>query len=606
MQPTSNRLRRRFLAGALALAALPVILPHQADARETEGDRRRRLAAEKRDKVIKDRDMVKWQAEPGRQRIGPMKPAWCDLTSEWKGKITGGILGRQLGKAKRYGLSYSTLVDVAAMLCAHPNQPSWQKQTGYVVQKYVNETGLNKKDVIASIRARLKKARWKRDQKAFCRTVPRAGGSDENKLMHKIYRRLYGCNNYGIFWRTESGGNKELLWYIDRRATPDSEVLRAYYVLDCLKGSETIAQKSPPALADYAVCGLDARKLSRARLEAELAKAPHNSYSRTLARETFGVALAAAGRYKRAVDALVKRDAIYKKVFYDAPQAAWNKWLANYNKNKQHIEAAIAFEARVAGPSISALRGCRAQLGKHLTSYLRSKKIRTRKQLFKVITDNVSAWLVGALVWCNGVEGTRWEGHMFAKILGKARNARGPRAAATYAVIDAIESARKDRTRFGLTPRALRSIPEPYRQNKQRIFWSKRGLSSGFVVEKGKGAVRSVRKTRHGLRITFKRTRVREDVYDCKTTNRVWKIDSSGKVLYHRSCRIIGKKWVDTTPKPVYIPRYAGAGIRRGRYMHFVADMAISNPKYIRKGYPTTVYRSKRKKRVVAAYGFKL
>ena len=606
MQRTSsNRLSRLVIGGTLSLLVLPLLVPRAARA-ETEGDRRRRLERQKRDKVIKPGDMVKWQAEPGRQRIGPMKPAWCDLTTTWKGKVAGKFLGRKLGQVKRYGLNDGLLVDVTEALCAHPNQPTWRKQTGYVVQKYANETGLGKKDIIASIRARLHKAKWKRDKRAFCRTLPlspEAGA--EAELLYRAKRRLYDCPNHNQNRTSNLGAPDKMMWYLDRGTTPSSELMRALAVRDCLTASEQATGRNPARLGVYAVCGLDARRLNRPRLEAELAKAPHNSYSRTRAREAFGEALVAGGRFKRAVDALVKRDPTYKKVFYTAPEAGWSKWVADYKANKQHIDAALAFEKKLQGPSRRALAGCRTRLATHLTSYLHSKRIRTKKQLLKIATNTVSGWLVGGLVWCNGVEGNRWEGHVFARILRKVRNARGPRAAATYAVIDAINDIRNDRSRFPITPRAIPAVPAADRISAQRKLWARRGLRASFIVDKGKGTVRRVRKTRRGLRITFKRTRVKEKVVNCRRTNRVWKIESSGRVEYFRTCKTVGSKWVDTTPKPVVIPRYAAAGIRPGRYMHFVADMATGHAKS-RIGYPTTVYRSKRKKRVVAAFGFKL
>jgi len=601
----------KTVARSALLLALPALLlqlgaPATANA-ETESDRERRLRSEKIDKVITSSQMYKWLPEPGRERVGAMKPSWCHLTSQWKGKIAGSYMRRKLGQVKRYGMGGTNMVNIAEALCARPNQPTWRRQTGYVVQRYVNETGLSKKDAVAAIIARMVPAKWKRAQKSFCSAMsaPSAEASPEQKLFYKAKRRLYGCSGYSIFWKSLSGAPKGLLWQMDKRAAMDSEVMKAFAVLDCLKQSRKAKDKSPFVLGGYAVCGMDARSLNRSKLEREIARGPHNVYSRTIARETFASAAAAGRRYKLVIDALAKRDPAYKKLFYDAPKAGWNKWVASYRAKKTLFEATLAFELKLHGPSRRALAGCRANLRSKLTGYIKSQKVRNKKQLYKVLANDVSGRLLAALVSCTGLEGNQWEGYVMNRLLRKVRNAGGPRAAALYAIVDAVGEIRKDRTRFPFTAKTFGRVHEPDRENMQRKLWSSRKLRGSFLTQKGKGTVRSMKKTRHGIKLTFKKTRVKEAVHRC-TRGAVWKIDRSGKVLYHRNCVQTGTQWVDTTSKPVILPVDAAGGIRRGSFIKYVADYAVSNPKFVRIGYPVVVYKTKRLKRLVAGFGFKL
>lgn len=563
-------------------------------------------AADARSRSTDVTRMVEVQPEPGRDKVPAMKPAWCDLTSDHRGKDRSGWLNRSMTQARDRGFYEDATAQIAGLLCAFPDKPGFQKQTGYFVQLYVNMTGLDTKRAIAAIRARVAKDQWKSQKKSFCDSLdisPEA--SLEQKRLHKARRDIFGCGRT-IFWRSPTGTiSDKLEWYLDKHAEVKSEVIKAYHVLSCLGNGYNAKLSDNYGLARYAVCGLDARSLSWQRLEKELSSGSYNTYAKTLARETFALARAANGRYQPLIKKLIARDATHKKVFVDAPKAGWNKWLGLYAKHKDIFEAAYAFEAKLWGPSKRALNGCLAPLRSMFSKYVRAAKPKNYDQFVKVATDEVGSVLLGALMPCAAHEGNTWEAYLYMALYKKSRDVRGPRYAAYYAVLDQVQEIRKDRERYPFEPKMFgwKSKDDPYQQ--YGVLKSRRKSKTTELVENAKGVVRSVRKTKDGVKLIFKTERWREEVVECTNTNKIWRIDQ-GTVKYFQKCVHKGYKWVKHTEKPVIVPKYATAGIRAGRFVTLSANYPFPTKGFARYGFPLQVYKSKRKKKLVASHGVAL
>ncbi len=567
-------------------------------------DTRADREAERLREDLKISDFVKFDPDPGVARAPAMKPGWCDLTSKFKNQESGGRLERRLGVVKRRGgLGESSLLEVAELLCAHPNAPDWHKQTGYVVQVWMNQTGLGVKGAVASIRARVDVSTWKAQRKQTCsQFTSTAEDSPEQKRMTKAMRTIYGCGGSWPYWMNTQSQSDQLEYYVDKTAEMPSEVLKSFWVMSCLRMMDKLATHDASYLMPYVRCGVDAQSLSRTRLEAEIKRDKLNGFAAVIARDTMGRAKLANRMFRAAIDKLVKRDPTYAEVFYTAPAKGFKEWVALYKANKPAMDAALAYEQKIYGPSKRAMRGCSPTLRNNFAAYVRSNKPKTKKQFEAAAHDPIGMVLLGAWLACETVEGNKYASVELQRLWSKGRIARGPRFAGYYAALDAIVKIRADRTRFPLTLRALGSLDAVRLDSK--VAWL-RGQPP--IIQDAKGVVKRVKKVKGGVRLEFKTVRWVEPVYNCRDTNRVQSIDSSGRLQYQRICVDTGRNKTHTkTEKPTFVPAYAAKGIKRGSLVILKADYAYNDPKFRRPGFPLEVYKTKRHKKLVSYYGVAL
>jgi hypothetical protein len=565
--------------------------------------------------------MVVFEAAPGMETVGSMKPSWCDLTTEYANVVMGSRLASKLENGKEKGWQPGVLAEAATILCAHPDAPDWHKQTGYVVQEWINMTGLGKDDAIASLRARVDKAKWEKQKKETCEEFGvSAEASEEQKRFNSALTDTFGCR-FDLYWRRATPQIGDMLeWFIDKQAEVPSELMRSYYVLNCLGDGHDLKKKELNILAAYARCGVDARALDRAKLDKELAESSYNDYAKHIAREQFANAKKVGERYRRVIDKLIKDDPEYKRIFFDVPEKAFKDWEAEYASNKKAIDAANAFETKLYGPSLKAMKGCAKELRANFLAHLKSKKPKTVKDAEKAATDRVGMVLLGNLMACEAAEGNANTMKMLDELYGKGRLARGPRYAAYYAVIDVVSEIRSDRTKFPLEPkffgyktvqsfssRANKVCADVSPTDKKARRRGRGGKSCKSTVgNDAKGVVKAVKKGKDGTTVRFKTERWREEVVECVDTNKIWMIESNGQVKYFQTCTHKGWETVKHTEKTTIIPKEAAAGIKPRMFFEGSADYPYETKGYKRFGYPRFVYKSKKKKKLISFYGYKL
>ena len=565
--------------------------------------------------------MVVFEPEPGRDKVEAMKPTWCDLTSEYSGEVMGSKMASKLENGQEKGWQVGVLANVAAMLCAHPDAPDWHKQTGYVVQAWVNLTGLGKDDAIASLRARVDKATWEKQKKETCDKLGvSAEASEEQKRYDAVVRDTFGCGRY-IYWRNPHPQMGDLLeWFIDKQADVPSEILRSYYVLHVLGHGYNLKKKELNILADYARVGIDARALDRAKLDKQLQEGGYNDYAKHLAREQLARAKDVGERYKRVIDQLIKQDPEYKRIFFDVPEQAFKDWETEAEANKKAIDAANAFEAKLYGPSKKAMKGCAKILRATFQAHLKSKKAKTVKAAEAAATDRVGMVLLGNLMACEAAEGNANTMELLSELYNKGRLARGPRYAVYYAVIDAVSEIRADRAKFPMEPKffgyktiqsfrtaAVKLCAESSPASKVRRNRHGGGKSCKTTVgSDAKGVIKAVKKGKAGTALLFKTEKWREEDVECVDSRKIWRIENSGQVKYFQDCTFKGWKTVTHTEKTTIIPNEAAKGIKAGMFFKGKADYPYDAKNYKRFGYPTEVYKNKTKKKLINFYGYTL
>lgn len=575
----------------LGIASIAAAAPEGVDAERWNDDK-------------KISEQVKFEPLPGRARAPAMKPAWCDLTSKYKNQVVGKRLGRTMSGSKRTGgFLESRLVDSAELLCAHPNEPDWQKQTGYLVQAWINQTGLGVKAAVASIRARVDQSTWKSQRKQTCsKYVSSSEDSEETKRLNKAMVNTFGCGNWQQFWNNPMRQGKQLEWHVDKSAEFRSEVLKSHWVLECLSKGDDIASGDKHQLLRYARCGVDAQSLSRAKLDAELERERYNGFARTVARDTFARAKATNRAYRTVIDKLVKKDPIYREVFYTAPEKGFRGWVDAYRSNKAAVDAARAYEQKIYGPSKRAMKNCGPALRDNFAKYIRSKKVRTKKAFEAAAHDPIGMVLLAAWWSCETVDGDNYAAALLEKLYRKGRLARGPRHAAYFATVDALNVIRADRMRFSFEHKHL-GWHDPVNLGAKLSHLRKKLP----LLREAKGVVKKIKRTKDGAKLLFKTEKWREPVVNCSNTNRVHSISAGGRLSYYRDCVDTGRsKLMTHTEKPTLIPSYAAKGIKRGSLVMLRADYPYDNPKLKRPGFPLAVYKSKKAKKLMAYYGIPL
>ncbi|HUH02989.1 MAG TPA: hypothetical protein VML75_13420 [Kofleriaceae bacterium] len=570
-----------------------------------------------RNAKLDDSEIVVVEADPGRAKAKPMAPSWCKVADDKEG-WTGGRLNRYLKNAIGGVWTPDAIGEVGGGLCRNPSDANWQKQTGYFMQVWMNWTGMTQQQVTESVTLRVQAGRWKAQREETCK--PFATGSESSeleKLEAAAMKQIFGCRDGIASWRQRPANDKRLAWYFDRSAAPSSELLRLHRVFSCLpdpwngKGAGDTY-----ALARYAVCGVDARRLDQKALERELAAGKFNDYAKTVAREAFSRAQLEAAEYDRVAKQAASKDAAYQTLLYDAPEAAWKAWDKEAANHKRTIDAALAFDAKAYGPSRKAAQGCIPALRSGFRAYVSGGKIKTEEDAKKRAAEPIGAALLGRLMICEAMEGNFNTAAMLADIYKSGRQAQGPRYAVYYAVVAALGEISDDRAKFPIQANMFEYLdwgPHLDKTYEEASHAKKKSGNNGGSVSyssfmsDAKGTISGLKKQGDTVVVSFKTEKWKEEQFNCKNTKQVWRIESSGEVKYHQECWSTGWKTMTHTERPIIIPADTADGLSAGMFLMGKADYPFTNDKnQQRLGYPTAVYDSAAKKKLVSWYGIKL
>lgn len=565
--------------------------------------------------AISDKQMVVVEAEPGRAVAKPMAPSWCGVADE-KAGFGSGRLGRYIRNVVENSWSPAVLGEGGAGLCGHPDDPSWQMQTGYFMQIWMNWTGLSQRQVEASITQRVQVKRWDKLRAQACaafRTDDETSELDAFEMKAKA--EVLGCGDQIGVWAPRPRVRDEYVWFLDRYQEPGSELVRVHRVMSCLSdpfGAHWSA--SPENLAAYALCGVDARRLDPAKLERELSQGKYNDFAKTTARESHGRAMIEAAAYEKAVNALAKKDPDYKRVFIDAPESAWKAWTEVAAKHEAALKASVDFDVKAFGPSQKATDGCVPGLRSGFRAFMTSGGVKTEEDAAARAASPVGAALLSRLMHCEARENNFNTGGLLTELYEKGRQAQGARYAVYYAVVAAVAEISADRTKFPLSIGSFGQLPwGPYVDGtyaevelaKKRVGNTLPGKKAGTLMEDVKGTIKAVKKNGSDVEVTFKTEKWKEAMQECKDSKKIWRIDSDGTIHYYPTCKSIGHKVISHTEKPIVIPADAAEGLRPGMLLIGRGEFPFDNGKK-RLGYPTAVYDSTKKKTLISWYGIKL
>jgi hypothetical protein len=548
-------------------------------------------AAQTRDRLRFDR-MIEVAPAPGRPSVGAVPIDWCaHANTEY---ASGGALARVLSDMQERGWHWEHVPKVAALLCANPGDPQYQRQAGYFIQGLVNLTGQPAAHVIADLRLRMDAARWTSEREQTCRRFDVSSeASAEQQAFAGAHRELFGCGREDVpaWWLART--SHELEHHLDRTADEPSQLQRAYHVMRCF--SRTGSKPETEVFA-YALCGHDARALDAKALDRELSRDKHNGYARAIAMQHLARVQLRVAEVEARVRALAKQDAAYEQLAFAVPQAAWQAATAKWRDHAEALARSAAYEARFYGPSKSAARNCATQLRDDFRAYVRGKKPNSLDDAKAAATDEVGVLLLARLTACEGLDGSAQAAEMLYKLGHEARAARGPRLAVLHALVDALGEIRADRERF---PLEFRDLPD----TRAMAIWSDaygHAASRITATQDTAGVIKAVHKVGDGLRVEFATESWTEVERHCKDSNKIWKIDG-GRVIYHQTCKKVGMQTVKRTPPTVWVPAAYADKLAKGAFVELDYDLRREHDTFI--GMPRAVYKDKQRKQLVAAYG---
>lgn len=522
-----------------------------------------------------DDDFNVEKPEPGVEEVKAGPIAWCegvDVSDRWDARrIRRTVDGK-------YGIEGT--VDGAAHLCWRKDDPTWQQEAAYVLQKWMNWTRQSKADAERSLKARVKGDKFKAERTALCKALelsPEVSGSE--KAFGEAQLAFFACSTRAnqALWE-ENSYVENVGFYMDPLGDPPSEVIRLVYLYNTLDNpwqdmNDMLPTKDAmrnASLLEFAVAQRDLQQFDQGALDKQLSAEPYNEYARVVANEMVARVRGMQKVYEAAIEKMSKGDPDYAEILKAAPKRGFAEWDKVSAQWKTEIARSNAFEDKLGQPSRKVLKGCTAELKGDVGKVLKGYKLTDYKAIIgKASTDPIANLLMSRLAVCTAFEKVMGMSGVLADLVKKGRDLRGPRSMAYYAVVDAVAEALKDR------PKLLFSLSSFYwRSPSLTGLYGQEFNFSGSIPYNpeetdAKGTVASTTKVGEGLQINFKHSSYTYPEANCVDDRfHPLKIESNGTISYAQLCKYTGKTIkVDTTPRPIIVSPDMATNVKGGAYV---------------------------------------
>jgi hypothetical protein len=395
----------------------------------------------------------------------------------------------------------------------------------------------------------------------------------------------------GVAWSTASPMDQ---WALIRTRVGDSADFALqpgapYYIADALPLAEAGrlafiercmfagGRGDEPRPVEWAICQPDLDALDPGKLAAEIRGESDRSLAARIAiRAAASHVLRHRAAHAVKVARLVARDPAYGKLF-EIAKAAREEWRAGAASRVELLAAVLAMDDARARGSRKALAGCSARMWPLFAAAVgkipaqRFENLRgdlSRAQTFfdaaigAVLQDPDAYLAANALLACEGAAD-----HLLVALragLSYWSGYRGPRTAAVTAIRLA-----------GLVPdRRGEQIELPAFALPLPISGERRERSIGELSATAIGTIASVAEQGDTVRVTFPVTsELQDQCASRRTTNRISRIDASGNVHYESVCTRWQRVRVDTTLKPVAVPKRYAARLAPRRHVSIIAGV---------------------------------
>ena len=564
-------------------------------------------------------DVPSVKVGPGRDTVKPMKPDWCDGVDM---SDADGDVERTFSRVERTVASrwdQQRHLWIAKIACMAPSDKKVQEAVAAWRQSWVNLVGTSEAEDRSLFKFRVS-SDYEKQETEWCEGFkPEEEGSIRDKALYGALRMGTGCSpQYGptVYPNAtdlSAGDADETLgWWIDEYTEPPSELARAVFVTSCLRNLPHDAQwpdtSEPYNMARFAVCGADARRMDRAKLDKEIADKKFNHYAKINAIETFATAKAVYDYMATEYNKKAAKDAAYKTVLFDAPEKGWSDWDKTYAANKAVFDAARAYATKFYGPSKTALLGCGDSFRKGLATYLKSKAPKTAEQAFNLAIDPIGYSIWSAMALCDALEArytaAQFEIDLFSsgQDSGPVGIQRGPRLAAYTAASKALADVLADRDKFPIKGNMFHPKVEQPTENLLHGAFDA-AVNKGFIsANPAKDVIQSVKKEKNGFLVTFPTRKRTVPNRVCVRNGRINGWGINGEPIYDSDCHIEGTITLNNTVKPVVVPNEFGAGLKAGQFGEFLINEGTEP----RQGIPRMVFANEKADKLLIWYGFQL
>ncbi|MDP3231166.1 MAG: hypothetical protein Q8N26_00220 [Myxococcales bacterium] len=512
--------------------------------------------------------------EAGVEEIKPGPMGWCDGVS---------VPGNDRWEASRISRSINNnngiegTVAGAFHLCWRKDDPTWQQQGAWVLQKWMNWTRQSKANAERSLKARVQSESFQKQRDDLCKELelsPEVSGAE--KAFGESLRTFFACSTRSAqtLWE-ESATVDNVGFYLDPLAAAPNEVVRLVYLYNTIDNpfarDTQLPTKDPmdnASLLEFAVAQRDVEQFDQAALDKMLSAPPYNEYARVVANELVSRMMAMARVHAAAIEKVTKGDADYAEILKKAPRKGYDEWDKVSKQWRAEIERSNAFEAKLGQPSRKVLKGCTAELRADVGKVIKGYKSQDYKAIIgKASTDPIANLLMSRLAVCSAFEKVTGLSGVLADLVQKGRDLRGPRSMAYYAVVDALAEALQDRpkmifslTNFYWTAPTLTRIYGEFDFSGSIPFNPENTTAKGVVASVSKGA--------EGVEIAFKRTSYTYPETICVDDKfHPLKIESNGTITYAQNCKYTGKTvTVNTTPMPIIVAPELATNVKAGVY----------------------------------------
>ena len=499
------------------------------------------------------------EAGAGIDAVKPGKMAWCEGFKPSEVWATSRI---RRTVDSQYGIDGT--IDGAAQLCFRPDDPTWQKEGAYVLQKWMNWTAQSKADAEKSLTARVQKDKWVADREAFCKAIEVSEEVTGGELeLGKTQRQMLGCENKGQPSWQDNQSPGDVAYYFDPNTNPPNELMR----LASLFRSTSSPAEEHPDVVSYAAVQRDFVELDLGKLEKEMSAAPYNGYARVVANETYSYIKYRQKMFEPMIDKLTK-DPDYLDVLRKAPKRGYEQWEKATAQWKAELARSNEFEAKLFGPSRKALKGCTAELLPDMQKLIKSYKLTDYNELrTRIAGDPIASLLMSRLALCTAFEKVYGLPGVLKDLVQGGRDLRGPRSMAFFAIQDAITDAKKDRPKFPLTLQTF-VLGNASIDSLGKDFEMSGGIGYDIDKSEPRGVIGSVSKVPEGVEVKFKHSSYSYPEQDCHDDKaHPLKIDSSGNIHYYQLCKYTGKTVTeDTTPRPIVVASQLATNLKPGVY----------------------------------------
>ena len=523
---------------------------------------------------------------PGVAKATQRAPSWCANVPAESGYSFSGILQVITG---------SNTLHAAKAVCSLPaNEKAVQHAAAIVAQNWMNDSGLSQAEAETTIALRLD-AGYDAGKTRLCKAIgkpPEADDDDgdpkdEEGLFRKTRLHLFGCDANDPAWMDDETSWHDLsAAFFDQSVTPPDQIVRLGYVLDRAKRAfeDPRMNNEKKYLTPYGADSIDYRELSDDGVKQMIEVAPYkgNVYAKatileSLARARMGIAILDAR-----AQAFAAKDPDYKEALFDAPKRAVDEYNAAAKLYAAEIARSNQFEHDSHSPKRVA--GCEATLRADFLKVYGTLKHSTKEEALASMSNPVASLLLQRLVSCMTIANQAVAADLQNLRVNQVRYARGPRSAAYFAIVDAIEKIHAERPKFPLSRDLLKG-------EEAVIGGGTRVTASGVQ----KGIVKSATKKGDVVHVVFVTTKVQVMNSTCSNTKHLLAVRDDGSLQYEQSCHNTGLAWEDTTPTPMDVPSTYATGLAPNTYAELSATAL-----------PIVIYKDKTKAKLLSFYGFPL